>query len=366
MDAELVQRSKDIRQRLTQLGDSLDHAGKIDQIKAIELKMGEPGFWDDNESAQKVIMDLKGLKGIVSPLDELTSSAGDLDALFEMADEDESMVGEVSAEVARLEKVLDDLELKALLSGPNDSAGAILTVNARDGGTDANDWADMMLRMYSAWAVGCDYKIELLDRQENEEAGINHASIAIRGPMAYGYLKGEEGMHRLVRISPFNSEGKRQTSFAAVSVSPEIDDSIEIEIDEKDVRVDTYRASGAGGQHVNKTDSAIRLTHIPTDTVVQCQNQRSQHQNKATAWKMLRAKMARREEELREAEDAKKHETRARTGFGSQIRNYFMHPDQRVKDARTGHYVGSFNSVMDGSELQGFFDSFLRLKAGKA
>jgi len=327
--------------------------------------MGEPGFWDDNESAQKTVVELKSLKSIVGPLNELTSSAEDLGALFEMAQEDASIEQEVAAEVDRLEQILENLELKALLNGPNDGAGAIVSINARDGGTDANDWADMVLRMYSAWAVSHDYKIELLDRQENEEAGINHATIAIRGPMAYGYLKGEEGMHRLVRISPFNSEGKRQTSFAAVSVSPEIDDSIEIDIEEKDVRIDTYRAGGAGGQHVNKTDSAIRLTHIPTNTVVQCQNERSQHQNKATAWKMLRAKMARIEEERREAAEATKYETQARTGFGSQIRNYFLHPDQRVKDARTGHYVGNFNSVMDGSELQGFFDSFLRLKAGK-
>ena len=326
--------------------------------------MGEPGFWDDNDAAQTTVSELKGLKLIVGPMDELSSSVEDLDALMEMADEDESIAGEVVDEIVRLEAILDDLELKALLNGPNDSAGAILNINARDGGTDANDWADMMLRMYSAWAVAHDYKIELLDRHENEEAGINSASVAVRGPMAYGYLKGEEGMHRLVRISPFNSEGKRQTSFAAVSVSPEIDDSVEIEIEDKDVRIDTYRASGAGGQHVNKTDSAIRLTHVPTNTVVQCQSERSQHQNKATAWKMLRAKMARLEEEKREAEIAAKYGTQARTGFGSQIRNYFLHPDQRVKDARTGHYVGNFNSVLDGSELQGFLDSFLRWKAG--
>ncbi len=327
--------------------------------------MGQPDFWNDNESAQKTIVTLKTLKTIVGPMTELTVATEDMNALFEMADEDDSIVAEVASEITRLETILDDLELKALLSGPNDSAGAILTINARDGGTDANDWADMMLRMYSAWAVGQEYKIELLDRQDNDEAGINHASIAIRGPMAYGYLKGEEGMHRLVRISPFNSEGKRQTSFAAVSVAPEIDDSFVVEIEDKDVRIDTYRAGGAGGQHVNKTDSAVRLTHVPTNTVVQCQNERSQHQNKETAWKMLRAKLARIEEERREAEDARKYETQARTGFGSQIRNYFLHPDQRVKDARTGHYVGSFNSVMDGSELQGFLDSFLCLKAGK-
>jgi len=327
--------------------------------------MSEPGFWDHNDVAQKTVSELKALKSIVTPLDELTSSVGDLDALFEMADEDDSIGAEVNSEVQRLEKILDDLELKALLNGPHDAAGAILSVNARDGGTDANDWADMLLRMYSAWAVDHDYSIQLLDRQENEEAGINHASIAIRGPMAYGYLKGEEGVHRLVRISPFNSEGKRQTSFAAVSVSPEIDDSIDIKIEDKDVRTDTYRASGAGGQHVNKTDSAIRLTHIPTNTVVQCQSERSQHQNRATAWKMLRAKMARLEEERRELEDAKKYGTQPKTGFGSQIRNYFLHPDQRVKDARTGHYVGNFHSVMDGGELQGFFDAFLRFRAGK-
>ncbi|MEM8911682.1 MAG: peptide chain release factor 2, partial [Planctomycetota bacterium] len=354
-----------IQARLKQLQDSLDQAGKNQQIEAIEQQMGAANFWDDSESAQAVVMKLKGLKAIVGPLNELTDSVNDLAALLEMAEEDESVVDEVRDEVDRLERIMEDLELKALLSGPNDSAGAILTINARDGGTDANDWADMMLRMYSAWAVGQDYKIELLDRQDNEEAGINNASIAIRGPMAYGYLKGEEGMHRLVRISPFNSEGKRQTSFAAVSVSPEIDDSIEVDVQKKDVREDTYRASGAGGQHVNKTDSAIRLTHVPTNTVVQCQNQRSQHQNRDTAWKMLRAKLARLEEEKREAEEAKKYETQARTGFGSQIRNYFLHPDQRVKDARTGHYVGNFNSVIDGSELQGFFDAFLRLKAGK-
>ena len=327
--------------------------------------MGEPGFWDDSESAQNTVARLKSLKSIVGPLNDLSSAAEDLDVLFEMAEEDESVAQEVTAEIARLEIILEELELKALLNGPNDSAGAILSINARDGGTDANDWADIMLRMYSAWAVGQEYKIELLDRQDNDEAGINHASIAIRGPMAYGYLKGEEGMHRLVRISPFNSEGKRQTSFAAVSVSPEIDDSIEVDIEDKDVREDRYRAGGAGGQHVNKTDSAIRLTHIPTNTVVQCQNERSQHQNRATAWKMLRAKMVRIEEDRREAEEARKYESQARTGFGSQIRNYFLHPDQRVKDARTGHYVGSFNSVIDGSELQGFLDAFLRLKAGK-
>jgi peptide chain release factor 2 len=233
-----------------------------------------------------------------------------------------------------------------------------------DGGTDANDWADMLLRMYTQWAQRNGYSTELLERQDSEQAGISHAAIAIRGPMAYGYLKGETGMHRLVRISPFNAEGKRQTSFAAVDVSPEVSDTVEIEINPDDVREDTFRASGAGGQHVNKTSSAIRLTHAPSGIVVQCQSERSQHKNRATAWKMLRARMARAEEEKREAAEAAKYQQQAKVGFGSQIRNYFLHPDQRVKDARTKYQQGNFHNVMDG-DIQGFLDSVLRWRAGQ-
>ncbi len=340
-----------------------DYAAKQISIGQIEAQMGEPNFWNDSAAAQATIGKLKSLKLIVTPMANLSSSTEDLTALLEMADEDPSMLDEVRSEISRLENNSCELELKALLNGENDGAGAILTISARDGGTDANDWADMMLRMYSAWAVRHDYKIELLDRSENEEAGINQASIAVRGPMAYGYLKGEEGIHRLVRISPFNAEGKRQTSFAAVDVSPEVDDTFEIDIDEKDIREDRYRAGGAGGQHVNKTDSAIRLTHIPTGTVASCQGERSQHQNRAMAWKMLRAKFARIEEERREVAQQNKYALKVRSGFGSQIRNYFLHPDQRVKDARTGHYVGNFNSVLDGSELQGFLNAFLQFRA---
>jgi peptide chain release factor 2 len=283
--------------------------------------------------------------------------------MLEMADDDADLAAEVPRELARLESLVGDLELKGLLGGPHDAKGAIVTINARDGGTDANDWAEMLLRMYLRWAEQNEYETELLDRQDDMVAGIQSACIAVRGPMAYGYLKGETGMHRLVRISPFNAEGKRQTSFAAVDVSPEVGEAAEIEIDEEDVREDTFRASGAGGQHVNKTSSAIRLTHLPTNTVVQCQQERSQHKNRALAWKMLRARMARIEEEKREAEQAAKYQKQAKTGFGSQIRNYFLHPDQRVKDARTGHMVGSFNSVMDGN-IQGFLDSYLRWRAG--
>jgi peptide chain release factor 2 len=326
--------------------------------------MASPTFWDDQEKAQATVMERKSLDSVVKPLNESLASANDLAAMLEMAEEDESFASEVPGEVTRLEGIIEDLKLKALLNGTHDAAGAILTINARDGGTDANDWAEMLLRMYSQWASKNGYSVELVDRQDNEEAGINNATITVRGPMAYGYLRGETGMHRLVRISPFNSEGKRQTSFAAVDVSPEIADSVAIEIDPEDVREDTFRASGAGGQHVNKTSSAIRLTHIPTNIVVQCQNERSQHKNRATAWKMLRARMARMEEEKREAEDAIKYQQQAKTGFGSQIRNYFLHPDQRVKDARTKFQMGNFHAVLDG-DIQGFLDSMLRWRAGQ-
>jgi len=323
--------------------------------------MGQPGFWDRSEVAQQTVGKLKSLKSLVSPLQEVIAAQGDLTALMELAEEDDSAVNEVRAEIERLEQRLDALELKALLNGPHDGAGAIMTINARDGGTDANDWAEMMLRMYLHWAQANDYSTELLDRQDNLEAGINSATLAIRGPMAYGYLKGETGMHRLVRISPFNSEGKRQTSFAAVDVTPEVEDSEEIEIDEADVRTDTYRASGAGGQHVNKTDSAVRLTHLPTGIAVQCQQERSQHKNRSLAWKMLRAQLARLEEMKREEADAAKYQTKARVGFGSQIRSYFQHPDQRVKDTRTGFAMGDFHAVLDG-DIQGFLDAYLQWK----
>lgn len=326
---------------------------------------GEPGFWDDQEQAQAVIAELKGVTAVVAPLDETMAATDDLLAMMEMGEEDESFAAEVPAEVEKIENQLEDLKLKALLNGSHDAAGAIITINARDGGTDANDWAEMLLRMYLQWAKANDYSASLLDRQDNDEAGINTATIALRGPMAYGYLRGETGIHRLVRISPFNSEGKRQTSFAAVDVSPEITNDTDIEVNwANDVREDTYRASGAGGQHVNKTDSAIRLTHLETNTVVQCQNERSQHKNRATARKMMISALARIEEDKREAEEAAKYQRQAKTGFGSQIRNYFLHPDQRVKDARTKFQMGNFQAVLDG-DIQGFLDSTLRWRAGQ-
>jgi peptide chain release factor 2 len=341
-----------------------DWETKKKRLREIDEQMSQANFWSNQERAQAVVEERKSLNSILGPLDSILKSSDDLAAMIEMAAEDDSFAAEVPGEVARLEGELEKLKLKALLNGPHDAAGAILSINARDGGTDANDWAEMLLRMYTQWAQKNGYSVELLERQDSEQAGISHAAIAVRGPSAYGYLKGETGMHRLVRISPFNAEGKRQTSFAAIDVSPEVADSVEIEINPDDVREDTFRASGAGGQHVNKTSSAIRLTHLPTNTVVQCQSERSQHKNRATAWKMLRARMARAEEEKREAAEAAKYQQQAKVGFGSQIRNYFLHPDQRVKDARTKYQMGNFHAVL-GGDIQGFLDAVLRWRAGQ-
>ncbi|MCU0876465.1 MAG: peptide chain release factor 2 [Pirellulaceae bacterium] len=337
-----------------------DYANKLAEANEIEARMGSADFWNNQEKSQASVAQLKALKGLLRPLQDLIQSAGDLPGMLELASEDASLVAEVQSEIERLEQVLDELELKALLNGPLDQHGALISIYARDGGTDAHDWAEMLLRMYTQWAQKNDYEISLIDRQDNEEAGINSATIAIRGPFAYGYLKGESGIHRLVRISPFNSEGKRQTSFAAVDVSPEVDDTIDIQVDwDKDVREETMRSSGAGGQHVNKTESAVRLVHLATGIEVKCQTERSQHSNRATARKLILSKLLRLEEDRREAEQAARYKTQAKVGFGSQIRNYFLHPSQRVKDSRTGYLEHHFHDVLDG-KLQGFFDAYLK------
>lgn len=334
-------------------------------MERLEALQASPDLWNDPVRAQETVAKLKTLLAFVRPMSEALRRLEDMEVLLEMADQDEELAEEFIRELGLLEDQVGRLETQALLSGPMDDRNAILSIHARDGGVDANDWAEMLLRMYINWAQHRQYDVELLDRQDNEEAGITSATIAVRGPFAYGYLKGESGIHRLVRISPFNAEGKRQTSFAAVDVSPEVEEDIDIHVDwEKDVREDVFRSGGAGGQHVNKTSSAVRLTHLPTGIVVMCQNERSQHQNRATARKMLLARLAKLEEEKREAEQLAKYRQMPKVGFGSQIRSYFLHPEQRVKDARTGHTVYNFHAVMDG-EIQDFLEAYLRWRAAE-
>ncbi len=314
--------------------------------------MAEPGFWDDPEQARQLVNELRQLTLALKPFEKLLSQAEDLEAMLELADEDET--GETAAEAEALaqslEADLEKFELQATMSEPEDACNAFLSIQAGEGGTDASDWAEMLLRMYQRWAERRGYDSELVEISPAEEAGIRSATLAIRGDYAYGYLKGEVGNHRLIRISPFDAAGRRQTSFAAVDVVPELEEDFEIDIDwDRDVREDTYRASGAGGQHVNKTDSAIRLTHLPTGVVVQCQNERSQHKNRAMARKMLIARLHRMELDRREAELAAKRGQKSKIGFGGEtIRNYVLHPEQYVKDTRTGYKTGNPMQVLDG------------------
>jgi peptide chain release factor 2 len=282
--------------------------------------------------------------------DTLETSLDDADVLLELAAEadDPETRGEAGLKLADASRELEDAELRRMLGGEQDDSNAIVSINSGAGGTDACDWAEMLMRMYVRWAERRGFKSEVLDSQSGDEAGLRGVTFTVSGEFAYGYLKAEEGVHRLVRISPFDSQARRHTAFASVSVVPEIDDSIEVELDESDIRVDTYRASGAGGQHVNKTDSAVRMTHEPTGIVVQCQNERSQHKNRSAALKILRARLFERARQEREAELAAARGDQRQIDFGSQIRSYTLHPQQRVKDHRTDLEVGNVSAVLDG------------------
>ncbi len=325
--------------------------------------MSASDFWNDQQAAQTVMDELRRIKGTVGPLKDIVTGGDDLTVLMEFAEEDESGEYETELKVAaeKLEADIDKVELQATLASPEDPCSAYVTVQAGEGGTDSADWAQMLLRMYARWGERNDFKIEEIDISYGEEAGIRNATILISGDYVYGYLKGETGNHRLIRISPFDSAGRRHTAFAAVDITPELNDDIDIDINwDKDVREDTYRSSGAGGQHVNKTDSAVRLTHIPTGVVAACQNERSQHKNRATARKMLQAKLYQAEIDKRDAEVAARRGQKSKIGFGGQtIRNYVLHPDQYVKDARTGTKVGNPQPVLDG-DLDKFLESYLR------
>ena len=327
--------------------------------------MSAARFWDNPEKARETVAELKRTTGLLKPFGELNSTGDDLRALAELTEEYESQESEVELrrEVAKAEKRLGEFELHAMLSGPNDSRSAFLRVQAGTGGTEACDWANMLLRMYLRWMEAHGYQAEVVDLSPAEEAGIRSATVACRGDYACGYLRSEVGVHRLVRISPFDANKRRHTSFAAVDVIPEIDEDIQIEIRPDDLKTDTFRSGGPGGQHQNKTESGVRITHLPTGVVVECRSERSQHKNRATAMKMLKAKLYRLEEQKREAELAKTYDEKGEIAWGNQIRSYVL-DDSRVKDHRTGHETGNTQKVLDG-DLDGFIQAYLRQQLGE-
>ena len=327
--------------------------------------MGEAGFWDDPEAAAKVNAEYARVQRKLETYEQLEADTRDLDGLVELAEEDPELADELDETLASVEQRLAVLEEERLFTGPYDAGDALVTVNAGAGGTDAQDWAEMVLRMMMRWAERRGFKVELLEASPGEEAGIKSATFRVAGENAYGLYSAEKGVHRLVRLSPFDSANRRQTSFAGVEVAPVVEEAGEVEIDDDDLQIDTYRASGAGGQHVNKTDSAVRITHKPTGIVVQCQNERSQSSNRATAMAMLRAKLIEREERKRKEEIARERGEAQDVNFGSQIRSYVLHPYTMVKDHRTDHEVGNANAVLDGA-LDDFVHAYLLASAGRA
>ena len=342
-------------------GSLFDIEKKKNDVKELEAKTNDNTFWQDTENSTKVLQEIKNLKNKISNFEEIYNLLQDTFVLIDLGNEenDESVIPDVKSNVKTLGKRIDNLEVQSLLSGKHDAENAIITIHPGAGGTEAQDWAEMLYRMYSMWAEKNGYKLEELDYLDGDGAGIKSVTFSISGENSYGYLKGESGVHRLVRISPFDSAGRRHTSFASVEVIPEISDDIEVNINPDDLRIDTYRSSGAGGQHVNKTESAIRITHIPTNIVVSCQTQRSQIQNRETAMKMLISKLM----ELKERENKEKIEdlkgVQREIAWGSQIRSYVFCPYTMVKDHRTNYEVGNVEAVMNG-DLNGFMESYLR------
>ena len=347
--------------QLKELSEALGYEKLKEQVAELEEKTTAPGFWDNVELSQKVLTETKQKKDVIEDYDSLLSSYDDVMTLIEIAleEKDESLYDEAKEGFDHIAAKLDEMKLATLLSGEHDSANAILTFHAGAGGTEAQDWAQMLYRMYTRWAERHGFSYQLMDYLEGDEAGLKSASIMIEGHNAYGYLKSENGVHRLVRVSPFDASGRRHTSFASLEVMPEISDDVEIEIRPEDIKMDVYRASGAGGQHVNKTSSAVRLTHIPTGVIVACQNERSQHQNREMAMKMLRSKLM----EIKEREHLDKIEdikgVQKEIAWGSQIRSYVFMPYTMVKDHRTGFETGNVNAVMDGG-LDGFINAYLK------
>ena len=340
-----------------------DIEGAKEKIKKNEQDMNRQDFWDDNEAAQKVLQNNKYLGEIIEKYELLEEKLEEIEILIELGEEEEdsSVENEIEKSISKLRDIIDDMTIRTLLSGEYDMNNAIMSINSGTGGHDAQDWSQMLLRMYIRWAEGRNFKVKLLDLISDPEAGIKSATLLIQGENAYGYLKGEKGVHRLIRISPFDPSGKRHTSFASVDVIPEINEDIKVDINPNDLKVDTYRASGAGGQHVNTTDSAVRITHLPTGIIVQCQNERSQHLNREVAMRMLMAKLI----DIKETEQKEKIEDLlgqySQITWGSQIRSYVFRPYKMVKDHRTNAETGNVDSVMNGN-IDNFINEYLKMK----
>jgi peptide chain release factor 2 len=326
--------------------------------------MSKPGFWDNQEQAMATVSELKAIKSLIDPWGEEDGALSDLSLLLEVAEEegDEDARAELETELDDLAKRVDGLEFKATMADPHDALNCYLSIHAGAGGTDACDWAEMLLRLYSRYAERQEFDVELIDRMASEEAGIRKATLLVKGPFAAGYLRAEMGVHRLVRLSPFDAAHRRQTSFASVDVVPEVGEA-EIEVNEADLKIDTYRAGGAGGQHVNVTDSAVRITHLPSGVVVQCQNERSQHKNKKQAMNLLKAKLFQLREQEKRDELKKMYGEKGEIAWGYQIRSYVLHPYKQVKDLRTGLETSNVDSVLDG-EIDDFIEAYLRSRIG--
>ncbi len=358
---ELRQAEGELKSRIEHLREFLHIDDRKAEMAELEKKMSAPDFWNDKEAAQSTVGCLSACRNLLEPYRKIEGEIEDYTVSLELAEEDEGFLKETEIAYRRLLKSLDRMEIMSFLSGKFDRNNFYFSVHAGAGGTESCDWANMLMRMYRRYFERRGWKDEIIDIQPGEEAGIKSATLFVSGEFSYGYMKGEKGVHRLVRISPFDSNARRHTSFSSVDVFPELDDDIDIEIDETQLRVDTYRSSGAGGQHVNTTDSAIRITHLPTGIVVCCQNERSQHKNRATAMKMLKAKLYEYEEDKRRNEADAIRGEKMENGWGSQIRSYVLQPYQMVKDLRTDVETSDTAGVLDG-EIEEFIEAFLKAK----
>jgi peptide chain release factor 2 len=361
---------KELKERIIKLEESLKQLKvylrideKVRVIKDVEAEISKPDFWTDSKRAERLIVEFKSAKAVNEPYTKLFKQCNEIKELLDITEEeDEGSLEELNKDTNTLEKELAAMEFRSLLNQEDDNSNTIMSINAGAGGTESCDWASMLFRMYTKWSEKKGFSVSLIDILVGEEAGIKNLTAIVKGVYAYGYLKAENGVHRLVRISPFDANKRRHTSFASVDVIPEISNKIEIKINESELRIDTYRSSGAGGQHVNVTDSAVRITHVPTNIVVQCQNERSQHKNKSMAMKVLKARLYELEREKKMKKIEKQYAEKREIAWGSQIRSYVMHPYSMVKDHRTNYETSNTQAVMDGN-IDGFIEAYLRMKA---